>query len=57
MCQICLQAALALVPISKQLDAAERIVLAVPLSGEEQLRIIEVVRGKDSAGDAQPKSP
>jgi hypothetical protein len=57
MCQICLQAARALVPISGQLDVAERIVLAMPLAGEDQLRIIEVVKGKDPVGDARPKIP
>jgi hypothetical protein len=57
MCQICLQAARELVPISGQLDLAEQVVLAVPLVSESQLRIIDVVKSKDSVGDARQEIP
>jgi hypothetical protein len=57
MCQICLQAARELVPITAQLDLAKQVVLAVPLVGEEQFRIIDVVKSKDSRDDARPEIP
>jgi hypothetical protein len=57
MCQICLQAARELVPISGQLDLAEQVVLAVPLVSESQLRIIDVVKSKDSVSDARQEIP
>jgi hypothetical protein len=57
MCQICLQAARELVPISGQLDLAEQVVLAVPLVSENQLRIIDVVKSKDSVDDARQEIP
>jgi hypothetical protein len=57
MCQLCLQAARELVPISGQLDVAEQVVLAVPLVGEDQLRIIDVVKSKDSADVARQEPP
>ena len=57
MCEICLQAARELVPISGQLDLAEQVVLAVPLVSESQLRIIDVVKSKDSVGDARQEMP
>ena len=57
MCQICLQAARELVPISGQLDLAEQVVLAVPLVSESQLRIIDVVKSKDSVGDVRQEIP
>ena len=57
MCQICLQAARELVPITGQLDLAEQVVLAVPLVGQNQLRIIDVVKNKDSTDAARQEVP
>ena len=39
------------VTIGQQLDMADRVVLAVPLAGANQFRIVEVVKGKDAVGD------
>jgi hypothetical protein len=57
MCQICLQAARELVPLSVQLDLAEQVVLAVPLAGEHQLRIVHVVKGNNPVDDARQEIP
>jgi hypothetical protein len=57
MCQICLLAARELVPLSGQLDLAEQVVLAVPLVSEDQLRIIDVVKSRDSVDDARQEVP
>jgi hypothetical protein len=57
MCQICLQAARELVPITAQLDLAKQVVLAVPLVGEDQFRIIDVVKSKASSDDARREIP
>ena len=40
-----------MVTIGQQLDMADRAVLAVPVSGANQFRIVEVVKGKDAVGD------
>jgi hypothetical protein len=50
-CQVCLEAARELLSIGGQLDLADRIVLAAPVAGGKQFRIIEVVKGKDPVGD------
>jgi hypothetical protein len=50
-CQVCLEAARELLSIGGQLDMADRVVLAAPVAGGNQFRIIEVVKGKDAVGD------
>ena len=50
-CPLCYEAARQSVTIGQRLDMADRVVLAVPLAGANQLRIAEVVKGKDAAGD------
>jgi hypothetical protein len=40
-----------MVTIGQQLDMADRVVLAVPVAGGNQFRIVEVVKGKDAVGD------
>jgi hypothetical protein len=37
--------------IGQQLDTADRVVLAVPIAGGNQLRIVEIVKGKGTIGD------
>jgi hypothetical protein len=43
-----------MVTIGQQLDTADRVVLAVPIAGTNQLRIVEIVKGKDAIGDVIP---
>ena len=50
-CQVCLEAARELLSIGGQLDLADRVVLATPVAGGNQFRIIAVVKGKDAVGD------
>jgi hypothetical protein len=50
-CPLCYEAARQMVTIGQQLDRADRVVLAVPLVGGNQFRIVEIVKGKDSIGD------
>ena len=50
-CQLCYEAARQMVTIGQRLDMADRVVLAVPVAGANQLRMVEVVRGKDAVGD------
>ena len=50
-CQLCYEAARQSVTIGQRLDSADRVVLAVPLAGANQLRMVEVVKGKDAVGD------
>jgi hypothetical protein len=50
-CQVCLEAPRQLVTIGQQLDMADRAVLAVPVAGGNQFRIVEVVKGKDAVAD------
>ncbi|WP_244567751.1 hypothetical protein [Bradyrhizobium erythrophlei] len=50
-CQLCYEAARQMVTIGQRLDMADRVVLAVPLEGTNQHRIVEVVKGKAVVGD------
>jgi hypothetical protein len=50
-CQLCYEAARQSVTIGQRLDSADRVVLAVPLAGANQFRMVEVVKGKDAVGD------
>ena len=50
-CQLCYEAARQSVTIGQRLDSADRVVLAVPLAGANQLRMVEVVKGRDAVGD------
>jgi hypothetical protein len=50
-CQLCYEAARQSVTIGQRLDSADRVVLAVPLAGANQLRTVEVVKGKDAVGN------
>jgi hypothetical protein len=50
-CQLCNEAARQSVTIGQRLDSADRVVLAVPLAGANQLRMVEVVKGRDAVGD------
>ena len=50
-CQLCYEAARQMVTIGQRLDMADRVVLAVPVAGANQLRMVEVVKGKDAVGD------
>ncbi len=50
-CQLCYEAARQSVTIVQRLDMADRVVLAVPVAGANQLRMVEVVKGKDAVGD------
>jgi hypothetical protein len=50
-CPLCYEAARQTVTIGQRLDMADRVVLAVPLAGANQHRIVEVVKGKAVAGD------
>jgi hypothetical protein len=49
-CPLCYEAARQMVTIGQQLDMADQVVLAVPLEGGEQFRIVEVVKGNDTVG-------
>jgi hypothetical protein len=50
-CQVCFEAARQLVTIGEQLDMADGVVLAVPVAGGNQFRVVEVMKGKDTVGD------
>jgi len=50
-CPLCYEAARQMVTNGQRLDMADRAVLAVPLAGASQFRIVEVVKGKDAVGD------
>ena len=50
-CPLCYEAARQTVTIGRQLDMADRVVLAVPLAGGK-FHIVEIVKGKDAVGDA-----
>src|SRR6476661_7046841 len=50
-CPLCYEAARQQVTIGQQLDMSDRIVLAAPVPGANQFRIIEIVKGRDSVGD------
>src|ERR1700730_385474 len=50
-CPLCYEAARQMVTIGQRLDMADRVVLAVPLAGASQFRIVAVVKGKDAVGD------
>ena len=50
-CQLCYEAARQSVTIGQRLDSADQVVLAVPLAGANQFRMVEVVKGKDAVGD------
>jgi hypothetical protein len=49
-CPLCYEAARQMVTVGQQLDASDRVVLAVPLAGADQFRIVEIVKGKDAVG-------
>lgn len=50
-CPLCYEAARQVVTLGQQLDMADRVVLAMPVAGANQFRIVEVVKGKDAIGD------
>ena len=50
-CPLCYEAARQMMTIGLRLDMADRAVLAVPLAGANQFRIVEVVKGKAAVGD------
>ena len=50
-CPLCYEAARQQVTIGQQLDMSDRVVLAAPVPGANQFRIIEIVKGRDSVGD------
>jgi hypothetical protein len=50
-CPLCYEAARQMVTIGQRLDMADRVVLAVPLAGASQFRIVAVVKGKEAVGD------
>ena len=50
-CQLCYEAARQMVTIGQRLDMADRVVLAVPLAGASEHRIVEVVKGKAVVGE------
>jgi hypothetical protein len=50
-CPLCYEAARQGVTIGQQLDAADRVVLAVPIAGGGRFRIVEVVKGKGTIGE------
>jgi hypothetical protein len=50
-CPLCYETARQMVTIGQQLDVSDRVVLAVPLAGGNQFRIVEIVKGKDAIGD------
>jgi hypothetical protein len=50
-CPLCYEAAHQLVTVGQQLDTADRAVLAVPMAGGKQFRVVGVVKGKGAIGD------
>jgi hypothetical protein len=50
-CPLCYEAARQMVTIGQQLDMADQVVLATPLGGANQFRIVAVVKGKTAVGD------
>jgi hypothetical protein len=50
-CPLCYEAARQLVTVGQQLDAADRAVLAVPIAGGKQFRIVGIIKGKGAVGD------
>ena len=50
-CPLCYEAARQLMTVGQQLDTAERVVLAVPIGGANQLQIAEIVKGEGAVGD------
>jgi hypothetical protein len=50
-CPLCYEAARQMLTTGQRLDMADRSVLAVPLAGTNQFRIVEVVKGKAAVGD------
>jgi hypothetical protein len=50
-CPLCYEAARQMVTIGQQLDMADHVVLATPLGGAHQFRIVAVVKGKNAVGD------
>ncbi|SEE81873.1 hypothetical protein SAMN05444161_7294 [Rhizobiales bacterium GAS191] len=50
-CPLCYEAARQLMTDGLQLDLADRVVLAMPVTNTDRFRIVEVVKGKDAVGD------
>jgi len=50
-CPLCYEAARQMVTIGQQLDMAAQVVLATPVGGTNQFRIVAVVKGKNAVGD------
>jgi hypothetical protein len=50
-CPLCYEAARQMVTIGQRLDMADQAVLATPLGGANQFRIVAVVKGKNAVGD------
>jgi hypothetical protein len=50
-CPLCYEAARQMMTIGLRLDMADRALIAVPLAGTNQFRIVEVVKGKAAVGD------
>src|SRR5262249_15037420 len=56
-CPLCYDAARRMVTIGQELDLADRAVLALPIDGENRLRVVAVVKGEDKVGDILQDDP
>jgi hypothetical protein len=50
-CQLCYEAARQMVTVGQQIDAADRVVLALPVGGGAHFRIISAVKGNDTGSE------